>query len=364
MKHASKLMLLAGLTPLLSNAAMADDSTVTIYGRIHADIENTLAGAAGAASTISMNKVANDLSRIGFKGSEDLGGGLKAGFALTGGFDSANGSQDVSNAAGAFFGREAKVTLGGSWGTVGAGLQFDPALISMIGTEPRGLADSFSNLQPVVVATLGNGAKAGTLTGGAFNENSLTYTYSANGLYAGLSHELGGQANSSAYSGNSVGLSYTNSGFTGSLGYAGFNGATGATSSQYTVGGLGYAWGDYAVRGQYGDFKSGYSAGVPATNVTSWGIGMDWKTNAANKLNLSYYKMKDTGSAANGGGTTMLALLDTYQLSKRTTLFGQIASVNADANPGMTDLQIYAPGLATAAGGHTTVLGLGINHSF
>jgi predicted porin len=116
-KHKTQLMLLASLSPLLANAALADDSTVTIYGRIHADFENTKSGAASTAFTT--NKVQNDTSRIGFKGSEDLGNGLKAIWQVESGVAIDDGSGTGSNV---WAGRESFVGLSSSQlGTIKAG---------------------------------------------------------------------------------------------------------------------------------------------------------------------------------------------------------------------------------------------------
>ncbi|EEG09947.1 porin [Pseudogulbenkiania ferrooxidans] len=67
-----KKNLIAALALGMTSFAYAD---VTLYGRIHMDLESTKAG---TTETPSLSKVQNDASRIGFKGSEDLGNGLKA----------------------------------------------------------------------------------------------------------------------------------------------------------------------------------------------------------------------------------------------------------------------------------------------
>jgi len=186
MKHASKLMLLAGLTPLLSNAAMADDSTVTIYGRIHADIENTLAGAAGAASTISMNKVANDLSRIGFKGSEDLGNGVKAIWQIESGVAINDGSSGGSNM---LAGRESFVGLSKSdLGTAKLGnflLPYD---------DVHYIAGSMFQYEAGISNDAALWANGGSLASGGFDArtgNSMSYqTPNYNGVSARFQYSL------------------------------------------------------------------------------------------------------------------------------------------------------------------------------
>jgi len=374
-----KSLLALAVFGAFATAAHAD--SVTVFGSIDAGIEHTSAG--GVSNTAFLDGVIEP-STFGFRGSEDLGGGLKAGFTLEGGFGSNNGSAfnegltSVGGAAtGILFGREAKVTLGGEWGTIGAGLQFDPALIASISTEPRGLADSGSMLSYWINATAFGQLAAGQqiFTGGIFDSNAISYTYAGNGLYFSVLHSFGGVAgNTSANADTSVGASYTNSGFTVSGGYATVNSPVGNTLDTIDFVGVGYATGPWAVRAQYDEFKYLYDVGgnVPAADVKAWGIGVDWKITPSNKLNLSYYSAKDDGAGA-GGTTTEVALLDTYSLSKRTSIWAQIVASQADANAGASagiagtfggGANVYAPSPAGLANEHATTFGFGIQTRF
>jgi hypothetical protein len=204
-----------------------------------------------------------------------------------------------------------------------------------------------------------------------FDVNSVTYTYAKNGLYVGLEYGLGGVAGStSADTTESVGVSYNHSGFIVSGSYAKAtspNPALGNTSV-IDVFGLGYDFGEIALRGQYGQFKFAFGGAPDYTDdVKVWGLGVDWKTSIANKVNLAYYKAKDDGAGL-GGSTTELALLDIYALSKHTQVYAQVASVKADANAGMSAGigGVYTPSgtLTSAAGATTTFFGVGMQHSF
>ena len=66
-----------------SGAAMAQ-SSVTVYGRLDASVGSAKVGAPGAALRGNTQMFNSNMtsSRIGFRGTEDLGGGLKAIFAL------------------------------------------------------------------------------------------------------------------------------------------------------------------------------------------------------------------------------------------------------------------------------------------
>ena len=102
-------LFLAALATLTSGAALAQ-SSVTIYGRLNVTAERQKDG------DTSITALQNNASRIGFKGTEDLGGGLKASFVLEHGF-----SADTGAAAATFWGRESTVGLEGGFGKVRLG---------------------------------------------------------------------------------------------------------------------------------------------------------------------------------------------------------------------------------------------------
>ncbi len=76
---------LAVLALLGSTAAFAQ-SSVTLYGRVNTTVERQEVG------NVKTTGLFNNSSRFGFKGTEDLGGGLKAGFQLESGFESDTGA--------------------------------------------------------------------------------------------------------------------------------------------------------------------------------------------------------------------------------------------------------------------------------
>ncbi|HEX6708553.1 MAG TPA: porin [Albitalea sp.] len=101
---------LAALAALASTSAFAQ-SSVTVYGRLNATVERQKTG------SNSIYALQNNASRIGFKGLEDLGGGLKAGFLIEHGFNVDTGAQSQT----AFWARESNVYLQGTFGKVRLG---------------------------------------------------------------------------------------------------------------------------------------------------------------------------------------------------------------------------------------------------
>ncbi len=122
---------------ILSVASVSaySQSNVTLYGIIDSGVNytnnvqtaKTATGLTGGHQIAMIEGGSAGLqgSRWGLRGSEDLGGGLKAIFVLESGFYSNNG---VMNQGGALFGRQAYVGLSNPIGTVTLGRQYDPVV--------------------------------------------------------------------------------------------------------------------------------------------------------------------------------------------------------------------------------------------
>jgi len=133
-----KALIALAVLGAVSGAAMAQ-SSVTLYGV--GDVAVGKARSAGdrkfGAETNSI--ITNGTSRIGFRGKEDLGGGLWAGFTFEGGFNLANGASDNG---GALFGRTAIVSLGSNnFGTVNLGRNWTPSYDGLLAWELTGNAN-------------------------------------------------------------------------------------------------------------------------------------------------------------------------------------------------------------------------------
>jgi len=114
--HKANRLLLATLA-LVGTSAVFAQSSVTLYGRVNTTVERQKLG------SVSKTGVFNNSSRFGFKGTEDLGGGLKAGFQLESGFNSDDGTGSGWTHAtnGMSFARQSEVNLSGGFGMVRLG---------------------------------------------------------------------------------------------------------------------------------------------------------------------------------------------------------------------------------------------------
>ncbi len=106
----NKTLIVAALSALAAGSALAQ-SSVTLYGRVNVTAERQ------DADGKKTYQLVNNASRIGFKGVEDLGGGLKAGFQLEHGFNIDNGAASQST----FWARQAEAYLSGGFGAVRMG---------------------------------------------------------------------------------------------------------------------------------------------------------------------------------------------------------------------------------------------------
>ena len=106
-----RTLLAAALATLGAGTAFAQ-SSVNVYGRLNTTVERQKSGTADPVWVLQ-----NNASRIGFRGTEDMGGGLKAGFVLEHGFNVDTGAQSQ----GAFWARQSEVNVGGGFGTVRLG---------------------------------------------------------------------------------------------------------------------------------------------------------------------------------------------------------------------------------------------------
>jgi predicted porin len=111
-------LFIAALSTLAAGSALAQ-SNVTIYGRLNESVERqkTTTGSTSTSATV----LQNNASRLGFRGTEDLGGGLKAGFTLEHRFNADTGQ--ITNAPAGFWAGagESSVNLSGAFGMIKLG---------------------------------------------------------------------------------------------------------------------------------------------------------------------------------------------------------------------------------------------------
>ncbi|MDR7051248.1 putative porin [Duganella sp. 3397] len=172
------LLTLAAASATAASAAAAPaaaQSSVTIYGVADAGLVLERGGAGGNVQALSSGVAS--ASRIGFKGKEDLGGGLSASFVLENGNNIDTGA---AGQGGLLFGRQAYVALSSTTlGAISAGRQYSPYYKAL-----RDIAD------PFVVGLAGNAMNMIATTGRV--DNSVEYqTPRVNGFSADVLYGFG-----------------------------------------------------------------------------------------------------------------------------------------------------------------------------
>lgn len=115
------LIAAAALAAVAAAASAQAQTAVTIYGIMDAGILRESGGSAGTVTKVGSG--IGSASRIGFRGTEDLGGGMTALFTLENGTKIDTGEVD---AAGTIFNRQAFVGIKGKAGMVTVGRQYTP----------------------------------------------------------------------------------------------------------------------------------------------------------------------------------------------------------------------------------------------
>lgn len=136
---------------LLATAAGAAcaQSAVTVYGVLDTAIVQEGGGRNGSVTRLASGVGAG--SRLGFKGSEDLGGGLSAIFLLESGFQADTGQMGQG---GLLFGRQIYAGLQGGFGTVMVGRQYTPQYMTVVMADPFG--SGYVGDTKNMIATTGN----------------------------------------------------------------------------------------------------------------------------------------------------------------------------------------------------------------
>ncbi len=356
-------------------------SSVTLFGVI--DVNGRYVDNGGGKQyQLSQDGMAS--SRIGFRGTEDLGGGLAASFWLEGGINPDTGTIGVTginggaNNAAQLFQRRSTASLSGGWGEVRLGRDYTPTFWNATIFDPFGTngVGSSGNLY-LVVPGVPTGGGYGTLVRA---NNTVGYF-----LPSGIAGGLYGQVMMAA--GEGV---YGNKYWGGRLGYAAgpFNVAAsyGTTQANASVNGrlynFGGSWdfGFMALSGYYGRLN------LSNANQNNWFIGATAPIGLWN-IKASYGYVDRGGSLATKDGVIKVdgqkadqfAIGADYNLSKRTALYATYSYLSNNGNnnngsaftvaPLMNAPDVKGPngvplGGGARAGATSSGFEFGIKHSF
>lgn len=344
----TKMTALAFAATALAPAAWAQ-SQVTLYGIIDTNLEylsHMPKDGGGSSSLLRMGNSGLQGPRLGFRGSEDLGGGLKAIFTLEHGFNSDTGTNADTTR---FFNRGAFVGLESAHHRVTLGRQYTSLFDGLLYVVPLAYSGAYEPFSP--------------LLGGLRNDNSVKYRFNMNGWGAQLHYAFGEQTSSksanAAWGGN---VSYGSKQLNVALAHDQQNGldvngahplarktALGAAyqlTSQLRLS-TGYRWG-----------QNKSAVGAVTQRDDFWWLGVNYQPTGALTLSAAYYQQNIKTAPGNPPDPKQLTLQAIYALSKRTDLYAALAHAkNAGVN--------FAA-LSTLGGNASSQTGaaVGIRHRF
>jgi len=359
-----KSLLALAVLGAFAGAASAQ-SSVTLFGVVDLNLRY-IDNAAG--SQYQMNQDGNASSRLGFRGVEDLGGGMNASFWIEGAVNPQNGT-----ATGQTWQRRQTVSLSGGFGEVRLGRDYtatfwNATIFDPFGTNGIGSSGNLYLIAPALPA----GGAYGTLV----RANNMVGYFLPSGIAGGLY----GQAQLAAGQGSNGNK------------YFGFR--------------LGYASGPFNVAGAWG--RTQVTGGVPGVTApfglgdssgTNWNLGGSWNFGvvmaSAYYGNLTYQALDQSnwyiglqapiglwtlkgsyGQVSRSGiepyavgwdnqSAWQLALGATYDLSKRTALYGTYSHLsNSDGARFVVGAMNGFAGGGGAANETSQGFEVGVRHSF
>lgn len=359
------LLALAALTAF-AGAASAQ-SSVTLFGIVDAGFARVSAG--GKSATGMTNSGLNS-SRLGFRGVEDLGGGLRAGFWLEGQLFNDEG-QGENQTTGYNFRRRSTVSLMGGFGEVRLGRDFAPHFMNLTVYDPFGTNGIGTVNSAGMISAAGAAAGVAATTAGlnaVRSNNGFHYFTPAMGGFVGHVHWASGETQSNAANkgqGDMFGfrVGYAAGPISAHYAYGNSKGASGASNIKYNNLGASYNLGFVRPMFQWATEKAGTGAKVRAYligAVAPMGRG---------ELRVSYSDYDVSGrisatTTVDANDWNKMAIGYGHNLSKRTQLYGTYARVS---NDGAQTRAVANNGLSAGAaspGGSSTGYELGIRHSF
>jgi predicted porin len=377
---------LIALAVMAAAGAASAQSSVTLFGIV--DVNYNYIKGDGNGHVSRLTDSGYNSSRLGFRGTEDLGGGMSASFWLEAGLNPDNGTGDTTNTnnqisgvavgtvggQGITFNRRSTVSLAGGWGEIRLGRDYVPTFWNLTVFDPFGTNGVAAYSALAISAGTGIGGQNGLLTSTRAS-NSIGYFLPPNlgGFYGQFMYAMG--ENFSSGTGTVLGAK---------------------DDGRYIGGRLGFASGPFNVAAAYGETK--YSAGTVAAptlggNYRVANIGGQWDFGFAklmaqwgrDEIRTALNPKQDTyligGLIPVGAGeirlswahanvkTPISAAVDdadmfgigyVHNLSKRTAVYATYARVNNKGN-GVA----FNNGRATTElGGNTDGFDLGIRHSF
>ncbi|KAF1030453.1 MAG: Outer membrane porin protein 32 [Delftia tsuruhatensis] len=350
-------------------------SSVTLYGIVDVGVEHLNNVAAGGGLSRMPSTTSMVPSRWGLRGSEGLGGGLKAIYTLESGFAP---DQGTFNQGGRGFGRQSWVGLGGNWGSLTMGRQNSMLFWSLLDSDIIGPAvfamgslDAYipNSRADNMLAWRGNFGGLALGAGYSFGRD----TVNAGPSPAGTNCPGESGSDTQACRQWSLYAKYDTPAWGVALGYEQQNGRTPASSTDPVFGGMNSSAKHDERLHLGGYFKlAGVKIGggllrrdndgdavKPRSNL--WYVGASYPVTEALVLETQWLTLRYRG--VSGYDSDLLVARAIYNLSKRTAVYTQLGHIRND-RLATVSVSGGAPGSNTAPGRSQTGINVGIRHMF
>jgi predicted porin len=361
---------LIALAVMAAAGAASAQSSVTLFGIVDAAVSHYNTTAPG--SFTGLTNSGYNSSRLGFRGTEDLGGGMSASFWLEGALANDNG-----NAAGLNFQRRSTVSLAGPWGEVRLGRDyvptfwndtvFDPFGTNGVGTSVIFKAETTSNTAATPVpSNFALGTIAANHANAVRANNMVAYFLPANigGFYGQASYawdEVVGLNNTGRYWGARLGYGSGPFNVAVAAGKTDGTSPTTAAAPKVSVANIGGQW-DFGMAKLLGEYsRNKFDVAGVDTTAKGWLIGTLVPVGPG-EIRFSYSRVT-LDIAGPDPRSSQWAIGYVHNLSKRTALYATYARLT-NKNGASLAISNGIAGQAGTINGTTYGYDLGIRHSF
>jgi predicted porin len=381
------LIALAVAGAFAAPAAMADTSNVNVYGTVDMTV-----GQISATGKTSAFQVASNVTKLGFKGSQDVGDGLSVVWQIEQQIDIDNtnttsgttASNQGGNGHATFAGRDSWGGLKGGWGLLLLGKHDTPykMVTSKFDAFHDELGDSraimgeggahdarLSNVLAYVSPTFSGFTVVGAYVAGAelpLNDTATSTTkatvYSLNGTYSNGPLDVG-----VAYQSVTIGAVGTGTFGQGTVDISALNGLVVNDSTKAEEVGASYKFDDIAkVMATYEKISGSGSAAATNLDMKNVNVGALFYI-GNDDIKVAYTKGGDQGSKANTA-PKQISLGYDHNLSKDFKLYAvytKVTNGSASAGFGVSNTGSDMGGLKPATnGGSSSGLAAGFKYSF
>jgi len=334
-----KSLLALAVLGAFTGAAYAQ-SSVTIFGIVDQSVNYVKNGTTKATTSMQSNQL--NSNRLGFRGVEDLGGGLKAGFWLEAPMSTENG-----NAGALTFVRRSTVSLMGNFGELRLGRDYLPTFWNTVFDDVNGANGLGQFLNVGAVGNLGSGAST-TVRG----NNVIGYFLPGGlgGFYGQASMALGQGNDNNKYMG------------------ARFGYGAGPMDVNFAYGQTKTAGGDFKTTNVGGSYDFGMAKLYAVFNENKWaslkhdsyGLSVGVPVGPG-QFRAAYAHSKATGGAVDGQKADLVSVEYVYDLSKRTSVYTTYAHIK---NSGGAAYSVLPGTIGSALNDKSDGFNVGLRHSF